>query len=1066
MSSIDINIIQRGITNNFEWSAEQGHITAADLGKIGEQRTDNCGALNALPTPFARFFVFKEAFRRVLEDKLDPENKPAGKAYEHLVSNTLDVFELLYNLKYHENRWKSQDRRIVIKEWNYADQMKVLKNDVPILGNVVESYFKEDLGEASKKLFFIILEDKGKECLLATSSPMTGFITPPDLDLKTVTRAGRKEEDFIGEIYHALNITPLTRKEGGKYFKDILLFENRSEDFKNYMYNKLFSGGATIDARFTELRNYIQAFSADRQITNRWSDDDLEPVYSVDNSPLEVNGIPIYCSKATDVINYLTDAIIRLPYKIDSDKFVTLIFTPDSADRDYDYLLPLTKEGLEHLKAGDLKITGTKKSYGDVNVTLVCNGKRHERYYTTDKNPTAGKGTVLDLSLAKINFDIALFPNVLSYKAEENNYFKILVAATDQNENKTFSVANLALDFYATDKAGKYIHVEEATDNTYENGVKAPFIRSQQDSDNDCGTKYYEVFNTPFDAICAELYLEGKAYPFAIIPKWDKSEPSEKTFSYAIDLGTSNTYISRRESGRMTEPQQLKMDQQIVNYLHAKEESVQKGLISRIEGKIPEAFKTLVKTEFVPALIDDKTYRFPIRTALCVTGDDTRKPVLFDNSNIAFFYEKFCGAGNQTVITNIKWAEDEKNLRVFIREILLLIKADILQENGVISGTEVIWFRPLSFKESIRRSFEKIWKEEASNILNLDSAEQQLKCYTESEAPYYYFATKAAFQNVESVAVMDIGGGSTDIVYYAKGEAKIANSVHFGCDVLWENGYNQFVNARDNGIFNHYKDKINFETPELKELYEAMLKSNNTSTRDIINLWISNDRETEISKRLRKDHISTFVYHYTALVYYMASMFKANELPYPRTIIFSGNGSKYIDNYITDTVAFLKQITELVVSKVYDKAISDIELVLPDERKESTCYGGLYHRIGAVEPKPVVYLGDGNNKEYKDVEAVNAAYTSGMKDKLGLEIAAMNRIYKEVLDALIQQSVIEQVDSAKMKEVVDSVVKDALVSKFQTEILDKYMLQEPFNDTLFFLPVVEAILKLTGIYKR
>lgn len=98
----------------------------------------------------------------------------------------------------------------------------------------------------------------------------------------------------------------------------------------------------------------------------------------------------------------------------------------------------------------------------------MCNGKRHERYYTTDKNPTAGKGTVLDLSLAKINFDIALFPNVLSYKAEENNYFKILVAATDQNENKTFSVANLALDFYATDKAGKYIHVEEATDNTYE----------------------------------------------------------------------------------------------------------------------------------------------------------------------------------------------------------------------------------------------------------------------------------------------------------------------------------------------------------------------------------------------------------------------------------------------------------------------------------------------------------------------------------------------------------------------------------------------------------------------
>ena len=89
-----------------------------------------------------------------------------------------------------------------------------------------------------------------------------------------------------------------------------------------------------------------------------------------------------------------------------------------------------------------------------------------------------------------------------------------------------------------------------------------------------------------------------------------------------------------------------------------------------------------------------------------------------------------------------------------------------------------------------------------------------------------------------------------------------------------------------------------------------------------------------------------------------------------------------------------------------------------------------------------------------------------MKNNLANEIAAMNRIYKEVLDALIQQSVIEQVDSAKMKDVVDSVVKDALVSKFQTEILDKYMLQEPFNDTLFFLPVVEAVLQLTGVYKK
>ncbi len=1060
MSSIDINIIQRGITNNFEWSAEQGRITAADLGKIGEQRTDNCRALNALPTPFARFFVFKEAFRRVLEQRLDPQ-KSAGWAYEHLVSNTLDVFELLYNLRYHENRWKNQARRIVIKEWNYADQMKVLKNNVPILGNAVDSYFKEDLGVASQKLFFIVLEDNGKECLLATSSPMTGFITPPDLDLNSCAK-----DSCFGEIYDSLNLSPLVKKDGGKYFKDIVLFENRSEDFKNYMYNKLFSGGSSIDAKFTELRNYIKAFSADKQITNRWSDNDLELIYSVDSSPLVINGISIYCSKAADVINYLTDTIIKVPYKIDSEKFATLVFTQDRADRDYDYLLPLTREGIEHLKAGDIKITGTKKSYGDIYVMLECNGKKHERYYTTDTTPTSGKGAVLDLSLAKINFDIALFPNVLSCKDAENNYFKILVAGSDLNENKAFGVANLVLDFYATDCNGNFVHIDEATDNSFEKGVRSPHIRSRQDCDNDCGTKYYEVFNTSFRAICGTLDLEGMSYPFAIIPNWDISEPSDKKFAYAIDLGTSNTYISRRECGKTAEPQQLKMDKQIVSYLHDKENSTQKGLISRVEGKIPEEFKTLIKTEFVPALIDDKAYGFPIRTALCVTGDNTRKPVLFDNSNIAFFYEKFRCAGNQTVITNIKWADDEKALRVFIREILLLIKADILQENGVISGTEIIWFRPLSFKESIRRTFETIWKEEASDILNLDSAEQQLKCYTESEAPYYYFATKAAFHNAESVAIMDIGGGSTDIVYYANGEAKIANSVHFGCDVLWGNGYNQFENARDNGIFKHYKDKVHFDAYELRDLYKVMLTSSQTSTCDIINLWINNDKETEISKKLRTDHISTFVYHYTALVYYMSSIFKTNKLPYPKTIIFSGNGSKYIDNYITASIPCMKQITELIVSDVYETEQPGIELILPSERKESTCYGGLYHVADSKEPKPVVYLGDGNDAEYKDVDAIKEAYSSGMKTNLAKEVYTMNKIYKEVLDTLIRQSVIEQVDSVKMQEVVDSVVSDALDSRFQTEVLDKYMLQEPFNDTLFFLPVVEAVLQLTNVYKK
>ena len=65
--------------------------------------------------------------------------RQAGRAYAQLVSNTLDVFELLFNLKWHSNQWKSQNRKIVIREWNWEDDLLVLKKNVPVLGNAVES---------------------------------------------------------------------------------------------------------------------------------------------------------------------------------------------------------------------------------------------------------------------------------------------------------------------------------------------------------------------------------------------------------------------------------------------------------------------------------------------------------------------------------------------------------------------------------------------------------------------------------------------------------------------------------------------------------------------------------------------------------------------------------------------------------------------------------------------------------------------------------------------------------------------------------------------------------------
>ena len=1065
MASIDLNIIQRGAASDFKWTAGPGRITAADLGSIGEQRTDNGGALNALPTPFARFYIFKEAFRRVLEEKND-KRKPAGRAYEQLVSNCLDVFELLYNKKFHENLWKSSGRRIIIKEWNYSNDLKTLKSKVPILGGAVKSYFKDDLNE--DKLFFILLEEDGKEYLLATSSPMTGFITPPDMDLKEVKDEEKggsaKKMVFVGDNYAALELKPLRRKSSGKYFQDIQLFEKRSSDFKNYMYTFLFGDGGAVDDRYRELRDYIQSFKADSDIKNNWVPEALADIFSNENSELIINGIKLKTSEDLESVNYFADAVLKVPYRLASANFKTLSFVNDTPNRNYDYLLPLSAQAIDVIGDQPFEAQCQEKNKA-IEISIKVKGKEFKKTFRSEDSAIkTGEGKIIPLDLSKINFDLALFPNVLSSNDAENNYFKVLVSTFDDNDRRTFTVDNLNLDFYkAVD--GNYQMIEVASDNSFTSGIRPAVVRSKQSVNSECGTKYYEVFNSAFDVILATAQIDSKDYTFALFPAWDIAQPSNKAFDYAVDFGTSNTYISRREKGTMNQPQQLTMDKPIVSYLHDKTGSSQKNQVTCWEDNTPDIFKPAFKTEFVPPFIDGNAYLFPIRTALCFTGEDTSKISLFDNSNIAFFYEKSKPTNNQRIITDIKWAGDENTLRTFIRELLLIIKADMLQEHATISKTGLIWFRPLSFREEERKTFVKIWDEEAKTILNIESPKEQIKCFTESEAPYHYFNAKDEYKSVESVAIVDIGGGSTDFVYFQKGLPKIANSVHFGCDVMWGNAFDQFKNSKKNGIYNRYKDTVNFDSPGLKELNAMMVNDPNSTTQDVINFWIGNNGETKIADKMHKDFSYAFAYHFTATVYYLASMLKANKLEYPRTITFSGNGSRYIDQYLTSNVTILTDITHLIMSKVFGKEIADIQLVLPDIRKECTCYGGLYHKEGIPEPKAIVYYGDGAGQSCKDVKELANAYNTTIKANVMAEVKAMNSIYSEVLGLLIRNGAVDnKLHANEILSLVNSGVKDALESKFQTEILDKYSELEQYNDTLFFIPVRDALLNLT-IYK-
>lgn len=1046
MAKVDLNIVDRGVDGT-KWIAQDTGLTADNLDKVLEQKTNNCGALNSLPTPFARFFVAREAFRRVKEEYINPQNE-AGFAYRQIVSDILDVYELLFNLKYHKNNTWS-DEKLTIVEWDSAENLMKLKEKMPVLYNSIYDYYKSDINET--KLYFVIFTEDGKDKLLACSSPYTGFVTPPDMDKSYVKKDSVSTLDFAGKQYADLHIH---RKSGGEYFRDLKLFGERDADFKNYMYNVLFSS-EQLNENFKAINEYIKCFKNVDEIRNDYKLR-TTPVKTDQNEDLVINGLPIMTSDEIDVDSFFTPALIKLPYRINKENFDTVEYQNDAENRDYDFLLPFKPEVIK-LFNGEKPDSDIHINRSSVTVKLRYNGKVYEKEYAEDPFE-AGMGKIVNLKAAQINFDLGVFPNILSYKEQENNYFKVLVVAADEDqEASNFNIDSIFLTFYKRKDDGM-LKIEEMDplSTGAEYCVLPAVVRSRQKSDEiDGGTKFYELYNTSFDVIQVDIMGSTGL----LMKKWHKSKPTNDTFTYSIDLGTSNTFISRCKNGESNKPEMFKMDKPMVGYLHKPLGGQQISEVKRIEDAVFERAKKRVKTEFLPAMIDGREYKFPIRTAICGVSSNADDPKLFDNKNIAFFYEKLMANDDQDIKTDIKWDKNDSLLRVFVQELLLIIKCDILQRNGDLDMTRLVWFRPLSFMGTMRSIYNEIWTYEPKRILSIPS--EQIDCFSESEAPYYYFKKKDYIKDSDAVSVIDIGGGSTDFVYFKDNRPVMANSVHFGCDVLWENGFSEFEDERNNGIYNRYADTLRFKRNDLEQLNECFKNVDKVKTKDIINFWLGNSDYCDIKRNLSSDFKPVFVYHLTAILYYMASMYKDNDCPAPKTIVFSGNGSRYIDSFICSEKNVLKKIINLVLACVYGGE-HDVNLTLPEERKESTCYGGLYRDPNSEDVPEKVYQGD-TSICYETVGDVDTNFES-LKKALSEKYKIMADLYKQILGLLKKEHILE--NTADTLSYVNKAKEDMLTplkTYYKTQIKDKYQAEVPLYESLFFLPVIDRVFNMTNL---
>lgn len=861
---------------------------------------------------------------------------------------------------------------------------------------------------------------------------------------------------FAGEQYKDLHIR---RKSGGEYFRDVKPFSEREADFKNYMFNTLF-GSDDVDGRYKEIKEFVRSYKLDSDIRSDYKQK-LAPVKTDQNDDLIINGLHIQELNEIDVNNFFTDTLIRLPYRVSKDNFIAVTYQNDFIGRDYDYLLPFKPEVMSlfddgHLDA-DLHI-----NRNSVTAFLRYNNKEYAKEYALDPFQ-AGQGRIVDLQGCKISFDLGIFPNILSYKVQENNYFKVLVVGADEDpEAPNFNIDQISLSFFKSGENG-FEQIKEVTaEQNASFGTWPAVVRSRQKTElEESGTKFYELYNTAFDLIEVKVLN----YTGLIMPVWRRSQATNETYTYAIDLGTSNTFMSRCKNGPdgqpdlSRKPELFKMEKTMVSYMHEIPNDQQFSLTRRIEDSIFDKARNKIKTEFLPAIIDGTDYRFPIRTAICGIHDHSKKPKLFDNHNIAFFYEKLMADEDQEVHTDIKWDKNEDMLRIFVRELLLIIKCDILQRNGDLNRTKLVWFSPLSFSGTEKELYQDIWTNEPKEVLFLQK--EQIKQYSESEAPYYYYKKMDYIVDSDAVTVIDIGGGSTDFVYFQDNKPVVANSVHFGCDVLWENGFNAFGNARDNGIFKRYADTIRFERKDLEDLNESFKNVDAVKTKDIINFWLGNEQYCDIIKSLRTDFKPVFVYHFTSILFYMAYMYKDNGLAAPHTVVFSGNGSKYIDSFISTESEVLEKIINTVFGKVFG-GTHKINLKLPEERKESTCYGGLYREPTAPKVKDVVYQGD-NTRDYQKVSDITSNFDS-LKVALLAKYKELNALYKSVIDLLKQEKIIDS--AANTKKYIEAAATDMgtpLSTYYKTQVKEKYGEEVVYNDSVFFIPIINRVFEMTKL---
>ncbi len=577
--------------------------------------------------------------------------------------------------------------------------------------------------------------------------------------------------------------------------------------------------------------------------------------------------------------------------------------------------------------------------------------------------------------------------------------------------------------------------------------------------------RYYRL-DHPFDYLnvaCGEVHG-------VLLPKFPATQDAP-AFHFAIDFGTTNTHIEGATHRNACLPQdQLLAATRIV--------FAQQNLPT----ELPD-FERILLNDLYPQPTADGHFRhpFPRRTVLAHrrtidwSPATVRHPLL--DGQLPFVHGERNNLAYNRLCTNLKWdrtAENEAQMRLYVSNLLYLLRNKVAEAGGNLADTRITWFYPSSMPTNRINLLRRVWGELYTQYFG--GAPHQVTAIAEALAPFSYFVKEHAAS--QGLCTIDIGGGTTDVVYAREGRPERFTSMRFATGSLWGEGGN--TSLRQNGFVRAFDALISEQLATEGDLAALNLSVRESgSSVDLLNFWMtlaeSTAHRVDFTAILDRNEAfkPVFLTFYASLIFHVARWVKLSGLDVPRHIGFSGNGSRIVNaladvRYSRDA---LNALTRAIFDHVWDEpeAAARLEVIFEDHPKEITCRGPLlnpelYERgIDFNALKSAVWGG----RDLTDIPAGTrrADLTPTVRRAVEAEVSDFVHMLRTIDDRLNFRDLFGL--PLRMTDYLDVLLRD--VAKYIDDgIRLRYGTandpdEEEVTDTLFFFPITAILHDLANL---